>query len=79
MGREGREREKRNFSREDLWLYMNIHPLFSVVKPSFFIILQYCINLVLKYHKTDMGQGTKITLLQLISTGQLSVLFTVHD
>lgn len=75
--KEGRER--RETSVEDLWLKVSIHPLFSVVKPSFLIILQYSINSVLKYQKTDMGRGTKILSLQLISTGQLSVLFTIHD
>lgn len=77
-GEEGRKR--RETSVEQLWLKVSIHPLFSIVKLSFLIILQYSLNSVLKYQKTHMGWGTKkIISLQPVSIGQLSVLFTRQD
>lgn len=56
-GEEGRKRIET--SVENLWLKVSINPLFSVVKLSFLIILQYSLNSVLKYQKIYMGWGTK--------------------
>lgn len=73
-GRRGGKRGE-ELQYKTLWLKASIYLLFPIVKSSFPIIPLYSFTLVLKYKKTVTGQGTKIILLQLINTGQLSVPF----